>query len=91
MNKFRGEADKTGRGANRTIPSKAGTRRKRLLKRGADPAEVHLATRSRKGNWRLSAHRIVPQAPDLPSLQSLGLPSLRELWIAFRYGPQASA
>lgn len=66
-----------------------GTRRKRLLELGTDPAEVHLATRSRKGYWRMSSHRIVQQALDYPYLKSLGLPSLRELWIAFKYGHQA--
>lgn len=61
------------------------------LELGADPTEVHLATRSRKGYWRMSSHRIVQQALDYPYLKSLGLPSLRQLWIAFKYGSQAKA
>jgi len=68
-----------------------GTRRKRLLELGADPKEVHLVTRSRKGYWRLASNRIVQQALDDPYLKSLGLPSLKELWIAFKYGSQATA
>ena len=68
-----------------------GTRRKRLLELGADPKEVHLVTRSRKGYWRLASNRIVQQALDYPYLKSLGLPSLKGLWIAFKYGSQATA
>jgi len=68
-----------------------GTRRKRLLELGADPKKVHLVTRSRKGYWRLASNRIVQQALDYPYLKSLGLPSLKGLWIAFKYGSQATA
>ena len=38
------------------------TRRRNLLKLGADPKKVHMATRSRKGPWRLSANSIVCKA-----------------------------
>jgi hypothetical protein len=39
----------------------------------------------------MSSHRIVQQALDYPYLKSLGPPSLRQLWIAFKYGSQAKA
>ena len=38
------------------------TRRRTLLKLGANPKEVHLATRSRKDYWRMSANSIVQRA-----------------------------
>ena len=38
------------------------TRRRNLLALGADPATVHMATRSRKGYWRMSQNEIVRYA-----------------------------
>ena len=38
------------------------TRRRHLIALGANPNEVKMATRSRKGYWRMSSNRIVQQA-----------------------------
>ena len=65
------------------------TRRRRLLALGADPAEVSLATRSRKGYWRMSANRIVQQALTNRWLHDHGVPDLRQIWISLHYGAQA--
>ena len=57
------------------------TRPRPLTKLGADPEEVHMATRSRKGYWRMSANRIVHQALTNRHLEEQGVPNLRTLWI----------
>jgi len=61
-------------------------RRKRLLALGADPAEVHLATRSRKGYWRMSNNRIVQQALSNRWLWGQGVPNMKQQWIELHYG-----
>ena len=66
-----------------------GTRRRNLIKLGADPAEVKLASRSRKGYWRMSSNRIVQQAMTNQWLEEQGVPNLRTLWIKRHYGPDA--
>jgi len=65
------------------------TRRRHLLKLGADPAEVKMATRSRKGYWRMSSNRIVQQALTNRWLEEQGVPNLRQIWIDLHYGPKA--
>jgi RNA-directed DNA polymerase len=65
------------------------TRRRRLIQLGADPEEVHMVTRSRKGYWRISANRIVQQALTNRHLEEQGVPNLRTLWIRNHYGPTA--
>ena len=65
------------------------TRRRRLIQLGADPEEVHMVTRSRKGYWRISANRIVQQALTNRHLEEQGVPNLRTLWIRIYYGPNA--
>jgi hypothetical protein len=40
-----------------------------------------MATRSRKGYWRMSANRIVQQALTNRYLEEQGVPNLRTLWI----------
>ena len=52
-------------------------RRRNLLKLGADPKEVHMATRSRKGYWRMSANSIVQRALNNRWLKEKGVPELR--------------
>jgi hypothetical protein len=52
-------------------------RRRNLLKLGADPKEVHMATRSRKGYWRMSANSIVQRALNNRWLKEQGVPELR--------------
>jgi RNA-directed DNA polymerase len=65
------------------------TRRRRLIELGANPKEVHMATRSRKGYWRMSANRILQQALTNRHLEEQGVPNLRNLWITIHYGPKA--
>jgi RNA-directed DNA polymerase len=65
------------------------TRRRNLIKLGADPAEVKLASRSRKGYWRMSFNRIVQQAMTNHWLEEQGVPNIRTLWIKLHYGPKA--
>jgi len=65
------------------------TRRRNLIKLGADPSEVKLATRSRKGYWRMSSNRIVQQAMTNHWLEEQGVPNIRTLWIKLHYGPKA--
>ena len=65
-------------------------RRKMLLKLGIDPEEVHLASRSRKGYWRMSTNSLVQRALTNAWLESQGVPSLRTRWIAIHYPDQAT-
>lgn len=67
------------------------TRRRNHIKLGADPAEVKLASRSRKGYWRMSSNRILQQALTNHWLEEHGVPSMRTLWIKLHYGPKARA
>jgi hypothetical protein len=48
---------------------------------GAKPDEVKLASRSRKGYWRMSSNRIVQQAMTNRWLEDRGVPNMRTLWI----------
>lgn len=65
------------------------TRRRHLLALGISPGEVHMATRSRKGYWRMSANSIVQHALNNRWLHEQGLPDMRTLWIILHYGPKA--
>jgi RNA-directed DNA polymerase len=65
-------------------------RRRNLLRLGADPEQVHLCSRSRKGCWRMATNSIVQAALTNDWLKSQGVPSLQEAWIAYHY-PPASA
>lgn len=65
------------------------TRRRNLLALGADPATVHMATRSRKGYWRMSQNEIVRFALNNRWLEEQGVPDMRAVWIALHYGPDA--
>ena len=65
------------------------TRRRHLLALGADPKTVHMATRSRKGYWRMSQNEIVRFALNNRWLEEQGVPDLRAIWIKLHYGPQA--
>ena len=64
-------------------------RRRRLLALGIPPEQVHLATRSRKGYWRMSANSIVQRALTNRWLHEQGVPDMRTLWVALHYGPKA--
>ena len=65
------------------------TRRRNLLLLGADPGTVHMATRSRKGYWRMSQNEIVRYALNNRWLEEQGVPDLRAIWIVLHYGPKA--
>ncbi len=65
------------------------TRRRHLLALGADPKKVHMATRSRKGYWRMSQNEIVRYALNNRWLEKQGVPDMRAIWIALYYPEQA--
>jgi len=65
------------------------TRRRHLLALGADPERVHMATRSRKGYWRMSQNEIVRHALNNRWLEEQGVPDLKAVWIVLHYGPKA--
>ncbi|MDL5048676.1 hypothetical protein QQ054_21930 [Oscillatoria amoena NRMC-F 0135] len=56
---------------------------------GYSPDEVKLATRSRKGYWRMSSNRIVQQAMSNRWLEEQGVPDMRTLWIKLHYPDNA--
>ena len=62
-------------------------RRRNLLRLGADPEQVHLASRARRGCWRMSTNSIVQTALTNDWLRAQGVPSLQEAWIAYHYPP----
>ena len=64
-------------------------RRRMLIKLGISPSEVKKASRSRKGYWRMSRNSLVSIALNNTYLAKQGVPSLRELWIHFKYGEKA--
>jgi RNA-directed DNA polymerase len=65
-----------------------GTRRRHLIKLGIAPGEVHRASRSRKGYWRMSQNSLVCFALNNRYLKEQGVPELREIWIRLHYGDQ---
>ena len=69
------------------------TRRRNLLKLGIGRNEVHKASRSRKGPWRLTHTSIVGRAMTNQWLSDQGVPSIEKQWIAIRYpnGPKPRA
>ena len=62
-----------------------------LIKLGISPEEVKLASRSRKGYWRMSRNSLVAMALNNDYLKRKGVPSMRNLWVRFKYGEQAQA
>jgi RNA-directed DNA polymerase len=65
------------------------TRRRNLLKLGADPKKVHMATRSRNGLWRISTCSIVCKALTDRWLKEQGVPEMRDIWIKLHYGDKS--
>jgi RNA-directed DNA polymerase len=65
------------------------TRRRHLLALGADPKTVHMATRSRKGYWRMSQNEIVRYALNNRWLEEQGVPDMEAIWIVLHYGQLA--
>jgi hypothetical protein len=57
---------------------------------GIDRDEVHMASRSRKGHWRMSRNSIVHRAMTDAWLHGQGVPDLVQQWVAIRYpnGPE---
>jgi len=61
------------------------TRRRRLLKLGIGREEVHKASRSRKGHWRMSHNSLIKRAMNNEWLAEQGVPSLEKQWVSIRY------
>lgn len=66
------------------------TRRRHLLSLGIPKDEVHLATRSRKGYWRMAGNSIVQRALTNRWLWDQGVPNMRQQWIDLHYPAPAS-
>jgi RNA-directed DNA polymerase len=67
------------------------TRRRHLIALGISHEEVYMATRSRKGYWRMSSNALVQRAMGNDWLLLQGIPEMRSRWIAIHYGQDASA
>lgn len=65
------------------------TRRRHLLALGVNPDKVHMATRSRKGYWRMSQNELVRCALNNRWLEEQGAPDMRAIWIVLHYGQNA--
>lgn len=65
------------------------TRRRNLLKLGIGKDEVKMASRSRKGYWRMSQNALVRIALNDQWLEERGVPSLSRLWATYKYGDKA--
>lgn len=65
------------------------TRRRQLIALGIPPGETKLATRSRKGYWRMSRNTILSRALNNKRLKERGVPEMRSKWIVLHYGPKA--
>jgi RNA-directed DNA polymerase len=66
------------------------TRRRHLLALGIPRDQVKLATRSRKGYWRMAGNSIVQRALTTQWLWNQGVPDMRQQWIGLHYGASAS-
>ena len=62
------------------------TRRRHLLALGVSREKVKLATRSRKGYWRMAGNSIVQRALTKQWLWDQGVPHMRQQWITLHYG-----
>jgi len=67
----------------------AAARRRNLLALGVNPSKVHMATRSRKGYWRMSQNELVRFALNNRWLEEQGVPDMRAIWMVLHYGPDA--
>jgi RNA-directed DNA polymerase len=61
------------------------TRRRHLLALGISKDEVKLASRSRKGYWRMAGNSIVQRALTKQWLWDQGVPNMRQQWIDLHY------
>ena len=66
------------------------TRRQKLPRLGIGRDEVKLASRSRKGHWRMSHNSLVQRAMNNVWLEEQGVLSLEKQWVSTRYpdGPK---
>jgi len=67
------------------------TRRRHLLALGIPKEEVRMATRSRKGYWRMAGNSIVQRALTKQWLWDQGVPDMRQHWIELHYPGQLRA
>jgi RNA-directed DNA polymerase len=65
-------------------------RRRNLMALGISREDVKLASRSRKGYWRMSGNSIVQRALTKEWLWLQGVPNMRQQWIDLHYGDAAS-
>ena len=65
------------------------TRRRHLLALGLSRDEVHLATHSRKGYWRMAGNSIVQRALTNQWLWAQGVPNMRQQWVVLHDGASA--
>lgn len=65
------------------------TPRHHLVALGIPKDEVRMATRSRKGYWRMSHNGIVQRALTNDRPHAQGVPDMRTSWIVLHYGPKA--
>lgn len=61
------------------------TRRRHLLAMGISKDDVKLASRSRKGYWRMAGNSIVQRALTKQWLWDQGVPNMRQQWIDLHY------
>ena len=64
-------------------------RRRNLIKLGIPKDQVKLASRSRKAYWRMSQNSLVRWALNDQYLKELGVPSIKDMWVIFKYGDKA--
>ncbi len=66
------------------------TRRRKLIALGIGREEVHMASRSRKGPWRICHTSIVLRAMTVGWLEDQGIPNIEQQWSLIRYpnGPK---
>ena len=65
-------------------------RRRNLIALGISREDVKLASRSRKGYWRMSGNSIVQRALTEEWLWLQGVPNMRQQWIDLHYGDSAT-
>ncbi|MGC9458142.1 MAG: group II intron reverse transcriptase/maturase, partial [Halothiobacillaceae bacterium] len=61
------------------------TRRRHLLALGIPKDEVQLASRSRKGYWRMAGNSMVQRALTKQWLWDQGVPNMRQQWVDLHY------
>ena len=65
-----------------------GTRHRHLMALGISKDRVKLASRSRKGYWRMSGNSVVQCALTNAWLKGQGVPDMRAKWVALHYPDQ---